>query len=409
MKKGEMTNFFKQFAVKDGKEFKIVHPLFTMDRKKEVSLSDPIKNLIAFSGDISEGEVAVLLKNMCLNESNSTAHLLSKTHKLNELTVPVSFSLGVLHATDKVEFVTPWFLIGHMLSLTEQEKDGLIVQDSLQKARTQSLNRGLVGLAITDARVLYCIDNDEKLFDIFGYLGGGDVVFEALINEERANRIPKLTCNTDVLAWCVINNKITDISEMPCEVFRILVAEDEKYIKDVPAAFKKYIDDMGLGESGSGSKEAEKDFSYLMKATTISDKEISELTIQELAFIVINNKCLRKHIPTYLYNEIRRFGHINNIPVLNTFGRYTEYKDRVGYYGSGDVDTVKRAIAECNNVDDIIKLITLNTDILESCLPVITINDSITLTYTDAVKIKEACPRLRFAGKEHNSNILNAI
>lgn len=295
---------FGPFLVREPKKhsdyFKIQYKLFTTNCEGEVTLCDKVKDFIAFAG-LDEEEVKKAF-GFFIRPGSFNALKAPQTKDMKSL--EFQFAKGVtqyLQGDVGIDNVSPLCVCGYLLA-------------GAGELHTKSLTEryGIVRLAITDARVLYVIDNDEELFDAVGYLCGGEQVFKALITPERAARIPVDDMFVQVFVWCVVEGliKLTKKHTLSKNIKASLLTEGIE-VPNVDAELKKIF---CVSNSGNGINW------MLRKDATISEKDLSALAAPELAYLIKHNTdTVMKCTPIKYVNEALVL--LRNIDDSDTYSR----------------------------------------------------------------------------------------
>ena len=245
------------------------HPMFLFDGKN-LALSDILTHVLDFA-KVDKEAVAKGFLAFINSKDTKTTNKLTYEESLD----PVKGMLAPI--TDSpYEVFTPWMIIGYILSRTPDQ----LRFDRENEERSTRLATLFSGF-ITDARVIFTIDQGEHLFDSYGYLGGGDFVYNALINEERAKRIPRTNMNSQVLAWCFLAGflKKEDIPTLPEGTVRSIYAEDPGLFELLSADQQKMVMSMNFNVS------SENLIDKLLKKKKLVDDDLKGLTTWEKQYL----------------------------------------------------------------------------------------------------------------------------
>ena len=302
MFKKDIHKFWHGYLQKQDREFVINTGAFVTDSKGEITLSEQMLNVLRFAGENPEALVEALkhLITMPKEDFNSWYTTCRCSLEDQQARYETGIIAGMLDLPiERAAVFSPWYLVGYMAIKTpeniQQIRDGIINRSStIADLATK------VGLSIADARVLYLIDNNEDLFDCFGYIAGGETVFEALITEERAARIPRIPDNEQVLAWCIINNKIKEnFDDMPFNTLLSIAAEDMSYVESLSEENKKKVF-MTITNTGSGLR--------IVRQVDITRDFLNSLKIQDVYYLYKREKELvLKNISDELFSELLYF------------------------------------------------------------------------------------------------------
>lgn len=376
MKKSEIPTWLHQYTVADKKAYSVQHPAFTMKNPGEIELAEPVRNILEVA-KVDPAEIISGILDM-INTSDVPTNFAYE----NSNTPKNGFAKGMLLAAkpkNTYDVLSPWALIGWLLSLTPAQKAEAATTDQDPKWAQ------MIGFAITHPIVMKVIDNDEELFNAFGYISGGDYVWSMLINEERAARIPRHESHAQCLSWCVFHDLIKDLKGFPEFSIRALFAEDAKFVSLMSADQVKLCADMSIGSAPTSDK-----FLKAVQAETMDANDIKSLSAAQLAFIFMSKK--KKLVEMFSQEQLTEVfmfliqsggvddgmdysrSHLADYVVREVLPAYT--MSTFAHTRIGHLKMRNAISARLTKVEDLLAFLTENFDLYVDNLEVVNIHDS---------------------------------